>query len=88
MAEQQQQQNGYLTASQLLTDAINNGVSQGVTIDEMFAALSVQREVINLRLSQIMIENHQRQAVAAYQAQQAAAAGQSELPLEGENNAN
>ena len=85
MAEQQQQQNGYLTASQLLTDAINNGVSQGVTIDEMFAALSVQKEVINLRLSQIMIENHQRQAVAAYQAQQA---GQSELPLEGENNAN
>ena len=85
MAEQQQQSNGYLTASQLLTDAINTGVSQGVTIDEMFAALSVQREVINLRLSQIMIENHQRQAVAAYQAAQA---GQSELPLEGENNAN
>lgn len=73
MAEQQPQLNGYLTASQLLTNAINEGVAAGVTIDEMFAALSVQKEVINLRLSQIMIENHQRQAIEAYKAQQAAA---------------
>ena len=84
MAEQEQavKLNGYLTASQLLTDAINQGMAAGVTLDEMFAAVKVQCEVINLRFTQVMVENGQRAALAAYQAQQAAAAGQSELPLD------
>lgn len=87
MQEQQQQQlNGYLTASQLLTKAINEGLVQGITIDEMFAALKVQCEVINLRLSQIMFENHQREARAAQEAAMKAAAEQA--ASEGETNAN
>ena len=83
---QQQQLNGYLTASQLLTKAINDGITSGVTIDEMFAALKVQCEVINLRLSQIMFENHQRDLRAAQEAAMKAAA--EAAASEGETNAN
>lgn len=84
--QEQSQLNGYLTASQLLTKAINDSLTQGVTIDEMFAALKVQCEVINLRLSQIMFENHQREVRAAQEAAMKAAAEQA--ASEGENNAN
>ena len=79
-----EQQNGYLTATQLLTNAINEGVNQGVTVDETLAALKVQCEVTSIRLAQVMVANQQMAAMQA----QAAQAGQQELPLEGENNAN
>lgn len=89
MAEQQQQQNGYLTASQLLTNTINQCMQSNITLDEIFAALAVQKEVLNVRLAQVIVENNQRQAIEAYKAQQAAAAGQQDLPLEeGSNDAN
>ena len=76
-----EQVNGYLTASQLLTKAVNDSIVAGVTLDEVFAALKVQCEVINLRFTQVMVENNQRQAIEAYQNAQAQAA-------EGETNAN
>ena len=90
MTDQSQQQplNGYLTASQLLTKAINDGITSGVTIDEMFAALKVQCEVINLRLSQIMFENHQRDLRAAQEAAMKQAAEEAAATPEGEANAN
>ena len=75
-----EQVNGYLTASQLLTKAVNDSIVAGVTLDEVFAALKVQCEVINLRFTQVMVENNQRQAIEAYQNAQAQA--------EGETNAN
>ena len=65
MTEEQKPFNGYLHGSQLLTTAINQGLSDGVTIDEMFAALKVQIEVINLRLTQVVFENQQREMLKA-----------------------
>ena len=86
MAEQQQEQtvklNGYLTANQLLTEAINQSITVGVTLDEVLAALKIQVEVISLRFNQVMVENGQRQAIEAYKAQMAAEAGQQDLPLD------
>lgn len=52
MAEQQL--NGYLTASQLLTNAIDKSLQQGATVDEVLAALKVQSEVILFRLTQVL----------------------------------
>lgn len=77
MTEEQKPFNGYLHGSQLLTAAINQGLSDGVTIDEMFAALKVQIEVINLRLTQVVFENQQREMLKAQAQQQA-----SEVPNE------
>lgn len=65
MTEEQKPFNGYLRGSELLTSVINQGLSEGVTIDEMFAALKVQIEVINLRLTQVVFENQQREMLKA-----------------------
>lgn len=74
MSEDQQQPiNGYLTASQGITSAINQAITQGVTIDEIYAALRVQLEVINLRLTQVIYENQQRDLAKQAQAQEPAA---------------
>lgn len=78
---EQTKPNGYITASTQITNAIAASFGQGSSIDEVFAALKVQAEVMNVRLTQAVM--HQQQ-VEAMQAQQEA--GQSELPLEGIEN--
>ena len=53
--------NGYLDASQRITAAINESLVNGATIDEVFAAVKVQVEVLSLRLAQIVFAQQQQQ---------------------------
>lgn len=86
---EQTKPNGYILASTTITQAIADAFGQGSSIDEVFAALKVQAEVINVRLTQAVLHQQQVEALQAQQAAEAQAAGQSELPLEGaENGAN
>ena len=57
---------GYTTAATLIADAMHQAYQQGTNLDEMFAVLSVQREVTSVHLAQAAL--HQ-QAVLAKQAQ-------------------
>lgn len=52
--------NGYLDASQRITAAINESLVNGATIDEVFAAVRVQVEVLSLRLTQIVYAQQQQ----------------------------
>ena len=57
---------GYTTAATLIAEAMHQAYQQGTNLDEMFAVLSVQREVTSVHLAQAAL--HQ-QAVLAKQAQ-------------------
>lgn len=54
--------NGYVIASTEVTKAITAAFGQGSTVDEVFAALKVQAEVIQVRLTQAIL--HQQQVEA------------------------
>jgi hypothetical protein len=72
--------NGYIVASTEITKGITAAFAGGASIDEVFATLKVQAEVMSVRLTQAVM--HQQQ-VEAMQAQQNA---QAELNLEGTEN--
>jgi hypothetical protein len=57
---------GYTTAATLITNAMHQAYQEGVTLDEMFAVLSVQKEVASIHLAQAAIY---QQSVLAKQAQ-------------------
>lgn len=59
----------YNIAATLIADAMHAAYQQGTNLDEMFAVLSVQREVTSVHLAQAAL--HQ-QAVLAQEAQQLA----------------
>jgi len=61
---------GYTTAATLIANAMHQAYQEGTNLDEMFAVLSVQREVTSVHLAQAAL--HQ-QAVLAKQAQDQAA---------------
>ena len=84
---EQTKPNGYLIASTEITKGIAAAFGSGASIDEVFAALKVQAEVMNVRLTQAVLHQQQVEALQANQAA-AAAAGQSELDLGAENGAN
>lgn len=65
MTEERTPINGYIVASTKLTEAVNAAFGEGVTIDEVFAALKVQCEVLNLRLSQVVFSQQQAEHAAA-----------------------
>ena len=52
--------NGYLLATTEITKSIGEAFAAGASIDEVFAALKVQAEVMNMRLAQAVI--HQQHA--------------------------
>lgn len=74
------EKNGYIVASTEITKGITAAFAGGASIDEVFATLKVQAEVMSVRLTQAVM--HQQQ-VEAMQAQQNA---QAELNLEGTEN--
>lgn len=57
---------GYTIAAGAIADAMHKAYQEGATLDEMFAVLSVQRELTSVHLAQAAL--HQ-QAVLAHQAQ-------------------
>lgn len=76
--------NGYVIASQEITKGITAAFANGSTLDEVFAALKVQAEVLNVRLAQAVLHQQQVEAMQAHQAAKA-----EEASLEGtEENAN
>ena len=77
--------NGYVIASTEITKGITSAFASGSTIDEVFAALKVQAEVMNVRLTQAVMHQQQVEAMQAQQVAAAAAAGQQELNIGGEN---
>lgn len=46
----------YIQTSELINAAIGNAIEAGAKTDEIFAALSVQKEVWNVRLAQAIIQ--------------------------------
>ena len=78
---------GYTTAATLIANAMHQAYQEGTNLDEMFAVLSVQREVTSVHLAQAAL--HQ-QAVLAKQAQDHAnkAALEEELSKEADKDAN
>jgi hypothetical protein len=80
--------NGYVIASTEITKGITAAFAAGSTIDEVFAALKVQAEVMNVRLAQAVLHQQQVEAMQAQQVAAAAAAGQQEIDLGAENGAN
>lgn len=85
---EQTKPNGYLVASEEITKGITASFAAGSSIDEVFAVLKVQAEVMNVRLTQAVMHQQQVEAMQAQQVAAAAAAGQSELDLGAENGAN
>jgi hypothetical protein len=77
---------GYITASTEITNAIAASFGQGASIDEVFAALKVQAEVMSVRLTQAVMHQQQVEAMQAHQVAEAQAAGESELNVEDESN--
>jgi hypothetical protein len=69
---------GYTTAATLIADAMHQAYQQGTNLDEMFAVLSVQKEITSVHLAQAAL--HQ-QAVLAKQAQDQAAKAELEEDL-------
>ena len=80
--------NGYIVASTEITKGIAAAFAGGSSIDEVFATLKVQAEVMSVRLTQAVMHQQQVEAMQAQQVAAAAAAGQSELNLEGTENGN
>lgn len=80
--------NGYVIASTEITKGITAAFSQGASIDEVFATLKVQAEVMNVRLTQAVMHQQQVEAMQAQKVATAAAAGQQELAMEESNGAN
>lgn len=78
--------NGYVIASTEITNGITAAFASGSTIDEVFAALKVQAEVMNVRLAQAVLHQQQVEAMQAHKA--ATESGQQELDIGGENGAN
>ena len=78
--------NGYILASTEITKGITAAFAGGSSIDEVFAVLKVQAEVMNVRLAQAVLHQQQVEAVQAAQVKAAAEAGQQELPMEGTEN--
>jgi hypothetical protein len=75
---------GYTTASNIISNAMHQAYQEGVNLDEMFAVLSVQKEVTSVHLAQAAL--HQ-QAVLAAQAEKQAQE-QADLEEEIENGSN
>ena len=46
----------YMNVSGKLVEAINASIEEGAKVDEVFAALAVQKEVWNVRLAQAMLQ--------------------------------
>ena len=87
MTEPTKNANGYLTVSNYINEALNKAYTEGVSLDEAFAALKVQCEVTNIKLAQAVVYQQQQEA---YAQQQAAAQAVMEAPVEateGEANA-
>ena len=82
------EKNGYLVASEEITQGITSAFAGGSSIDEVFAVLKVQAEVMSVRLTQAVMHQQQVEALQAQQVAAAQAAGQSELDLGAENGAN
>jgi len=80
---EQTKPNGYLIASTEITRGIAEAFSQGSSIDEVFAVLRVQSEVMSVRLCQAVMHQQQVEAMQAHKVAEAAAAGQQEIDLEG-----
>jgi hypothetical protein len=78
---EQTKPNGYLVASTEITKGIAASFGQGASIDEVFAVLKVQAEVMSVRLTQAVMHQQQVEAMQAQQVAAAAEAGQSELDL-------
>lgn len=85
---EQTKPNGYMVASVEITKGITGAFAGGASIDEVFAVLKVQAEVMNVRLTQAVMHQQQVEAMQAQQVAAAAAAGQQELDLGDPNNAN
>lgn len=79
------EKNGYIVASTEITKGIQAAFAGGSSIDEVFAALKVQAEVMNVRLAQAVLHQQQVETVQAQQVAAAAAAGQQEVSDGGEN---
>jgi hypothetical protein len=75
---------GYTTAATLIADAMHQAYQQGTNLDEMFAVLSVQREVTSVHLAQAAL--HQQALLAAQAEKQAQE--QTDLAEEIENGSN
>jgi hypothetical protein len=71
---------GYITASTLISNALHQAYQEGANLDEVYAALSVQKEVTSVHLAQAAL--HQ-QSVLAQQAQEQA---DLKKDTDGENN--
>lgn len=81
--------NGYIVASTEVTKGIQAAFAEGASIDEVFAVLKVQAEVMNVRLAQAVLHQQQVEAMQAQQVAAAAAAGQQEVDMgEAANGAN
>lgn len=73
--------NGYIVASTEVTKGIQAAFAEGASIDEVFAVLKVQAEVMNVRLAQAVLHQQQVEAMQAQQVAAAAAAGQQEVDM-------
>jgi hypothetical protein len=82
---EQTKPNGYVIASTEITKGIAESFAQGASIDEVFATLKVQAEVMNVRLAQAVLHQQQVEAMQAQQVAAAAAAGQQEVTEGTEN---
>jgi hypothetical protein len=82
---EQTKPNGYIVASTEITKGIQAAFAEGSSIDEVFAVLKVQAEVMNVRLAQAVLHQQQVEAMQAQQVAAAAAAGQQEV-MEGSEN--
>jgi hypothetical protein len=57
---------GYITASTLISNALHQAYQEGANLDEVYAALSVQKEVTSVHLAQAAL--HQQSVLAQEQA--------------------
>lgn len=78
---EQTKPNGYIVASTEVTKGIQAAFAEGASIDEVFAVLKVQAEVMNVRLAQAVLHQQQVEAMQAQQVAAAAAAGQQEVDM-------
>lgn len=78
---EQTKPNGYILASTEITKGIQAAFAEGASIDEVFAVLKVQAEVMNVRLAQAVLHQQEVEAKQAQQVAAAAAAGQQEVDM-------
>jgi len=65
MAEEQQMVYGYSEVFRLLQHVIHEALQQGAKIDEIYAALAAQKEIVNVQLAQAIVFQQARAASSA-----------------------